>query len=194
MFKKRRGQELTIVGRGARFEGTMSVQGPLRVDGEVDGDVLSVTTVSIGPDGRVMGSIRAGDLEIAGLVDGTVTTAGCLHMLATGRINGDAYYQTMQVDCGGVIDGRAKCVEVTDDALPESTDHEEEEEEEDDDEELSVEGGSPLAESDLDDEDSHPSPAVLSEGDQSIEMLHTGEFTELPDMRGETESSGNAEL
>jgi len=50
------------------------------------------------------------------------------------------------------------------------------------------------AEAKLDDLASAPSDVVLSEGDQSIEMLHRGEFSELPDMRGETETSGNVEL
>lgn len=191
MFRKRRSEESTIIGRGAYFKGTIEVLGPLRVNGDLEGEVVSEASVSIGPEGKVLGSLRAQDVEVAGLIQGTVTTSGCLHMAATGRVDGDAYYETLQVDCGGVIDGRARCVVATDDALPEPIRFDGTEFDDDDDDDDEIERVSePVSHS-------HPPGAVhlstsggdsFTDADQSVELLQSAEFTELPDLREEVDS------
>jgi cytoskeletal protein CcmA (bactofilin family) len=80
-------QEPTLIGRGAVIEGKVRATGRVQVDGHVDGVLEVDGQVSIGPDGRV-------------------TARGHLHVLSSGRIEGDARYETLQVDRGAVIEGR----------------------------------------------------------------------------------------
>ena len=95
----------TIVGRGDALEGTLRIGGSLHVDGEIEGNVEAEGQVSIGPDGVVRGEIHGEDIAVAGRVEGTVVARGHLHMLSSGHIKGDATFNTLQVDRGGVIHG-----------------------------------------------------------------------------------------
>ena len=46
-------------------------------------------------------------MVIAGRVEGTVVADERLHVLKNGSVQGDVYYGKLQVDSGGVIDGRS---------------------------------------------------------------------------------------
>ncbi len=104
MFGRPRGAP-TVIGAGATFEGSLRLQGSLQVDGRVEGEVLVEGTVSVGPDGVVVGEIRADQVAIAGRVEARVFAKGHLHMLPSGTLQGEATYQSLQVDRGGVIKG-----------------------------------------------------------------------------------------
>ena len=111
MFRKRSGAP-TVIGPGATFEGQLRIRGSLHVDGTIDGEVAVEGHVSVGPEGCVRGELRADRISIAGRVEATVTARGHLHMLPRGVLKGDATYQTLEVDKGGVIEGRAVPAEV----------------------------------------------------------------------------------
>jgi cytoskeletal protein CcmA (bactofilin family) len=96
---------VTMVAKGDALEGTLRIAGQLHVDGEIVGSVIAEGPVSIGPEGKVKGEVRGQDVAIAGRVEGVVRAKGSLHMLPTGVVEGDAYFQTLQVDRGGVIYG-----------------------------------------------------------------------------------------
>jgi cytoskeletal protein CcmA (bactofilin family) len=106
MFGKRRSTP-TVIARGAVFEGTLRLTGPLHVDGLIDGHVHVEGSVTIGPQGCIRGEVDADVLSIAGRVEGRAAARAHLHMLAGGVLDGDATYTTLQVDNGGVIEGRA---------------------------------------------------------------------------------------
>lgn len=108
MFGSKQAQqaEPTLIGRGATVEGTIRATGHVQVDGHVDGILDVDGQVSVGPEGRVTGELSASDVAVGGTVEGKVTARGHLHVLATGRIAGDACYETLQVDRGAVIEGR----------------------------------------------------------------------------------------
>ena len=121
MFGKRRGGP-TVIGVGATFAGTLRLDGSLHVDGRLEGDVVVEGSVSIGPEGVVVGELRADRIAIAGRVEARVVARGHLHMLATGVLSGEATYESLQVDRGGVIQGHAEQGEAPPPpALPEGT-------------------------------------------------------------------------
>ncbi|MBI2895842.1 MAG: polymer-forming cytoskeletal protein [Deltaproteobacteria bacterium] len=96
----------TLVGQGAVIEGSLESEQDIHVDGRVGGSVESAGTVSIGAAGAVLGRVRGDTVTIGGRVEGTVTATSCLHMLSTGCIQGDAFYGSLEVDRGGVIEGQ----------------------------------------------------------------------------------------
>lgn len=105
MFAKKRSGP-TLIGPQTTFEGTLRAKGGLQVDGTIQGDVEVEGGMSVGPEGRVEGDVRADALAVAGEVTGTVDVTGHLHMLATGRVRGEVSYGTLQVDRGAMVDGR----------------------------------------------------------------------------------------
>jgi cytoskeletal protein CcmA (bactofilin family) len=96
----------TIIGRGAHFTGTLELEGDAHVEGQCEGTIRAQTQLSVGQHGSVTGELSAGVVVIAGRVEGTTIARETLHVLSTGSLAGDVFYGRLQVDSGGVIDGR----------------------------------------------------------------------------------------
>lgn len=112
MFGKRQqtAATVTVIAQGSVVEGTLRVRGLIQVDGTVEGTLIAEGHVSVGPEGKIRGEVTADALSIGGRVDGTVLARGHLHVLSSGVVHGDARYTTLEVDRGGVMDGRASQV------------------------------------------------------------------------------------
>jgi len=107
MFGKRSSSSTTVIGRGARFVGTLELEGPVHIEGNCEGAIRAQGELSIGPHGSVIGEVTGNVVTIAGRVEGTVVATQSLHVLPTGGLKGDVYYGRLQVDSGGVIDGQS---------------------------------------------------------------------------------------
>ena len=58
--------EVTIVGAGARLEGTVVSAGSLRIDGQVKGQINADGDVTLSPSSQVEADIRAQNVSIGG--------------------------------------------------------------------------------------------------------------------------------
>lgn len=109
--KQRTASAVTVIAAGSTIEGTLRVSGLVQIDGTVDGHVYVQGQVSVGPEGKIVGDVEADDLVVGGHVDGALLARGHLHLLSTGVVHGDARYASLEVDRGGVMDGRASVAE-----------------------------------------------------------------------------------
>ncbi len=96
----------TVLGDGAAFEGNVSCEGSMKVEGILKGDVKVSGTLVVGPNGSVTGDISAGEVIVFGKVNGKID-AGALEIKATGEITGEVLIETLVTEAGGVM--RAKC-------------------------------------------------------------------------------------
>ena len=72
--------------------------------------MIHATELSIAPGGVFKGEIEVEDAEIAGTIDGTLTTRGSLVVRNTGRVLGIARCRRLQVEDGGQITGRIEMI------------------------------------------------------------------------------------
>jgi cytoskeletal protein CcmA (bactofilin family) len=104
MFSKRT-DNTTIIGRGARFNGTLELEGAVHIEGQCEGSIRAKGQLSVGANGSALGELAGSTVLVAGRVEGTVIASEVLHVLPTGNLKGEAFYQRLQVDPGGIIDG-----------------------------------------------------------------------------------------
>jgi len=76
---------LTIIAKGNKISGEMSITGKLHIDGCVEGRITSVENVSIGRTGEVKGRIEAKNVTVSGLIEGEVF-CDHLHLSSGGRV------------------------------------------------------------------------------------------------------------
>jgi cytoskeletal protein CcmA (bactofilin family) len=95
----------TIIGRGARFTGTLELEGEIHIEGQCEGTVRANAGIAIGSQGSMRGELSGGAVLIAGRAEGTIVAKETLHVLKSGSLRGDIYYGQLMVDPGGVIDG-----------------------------------------------------------------------------------------
>ena len=108
-----RPDEITIISNGVKIEGKMTSSGNIRVDGEVQGDILSQSNVTVGENGKVNGQISAASITIGGNVSGTVRAKEKLMLEAKSNLNGDLYTKILVVEPGARFEGKSKMGEST---------------------------------------------------------------------------------
>ena len=98
------GEHFSIVSAECYFQGTLSVQGSLRVDGTLEGSVDNARQVIIGEGGKIVGDVTATTVVCGGDIEGNVC-AEMLEVLGKASIKGDIRAHKMIVEEGGRIDG-----------------------------------------------------------------------------------------
>lgn len=100
----------SLVGAGTKIDGNMSFTGGLRVDGEVNGNVIAhpgkPSTLVLSEQARVDGEISVTHLVVNGVVNGPVRASEYLELQSKAKIIGDVHYKALEIQLGAIIEGR----------------------------------------------------------------------------------------
>jgi cytoskeletal protein CcmA (bactofilin family) len=107
-FEGVKSEEITIISDGVKIEGKITSSGNIRVDGEIQGDILSQSNVTIGEQGQVNGQINADAITIGGKVSGTVRAKEKLVLDSKGNLQGDIFTKILVVEAGAKYNGKSK--------------------------------------------------------------------------------------
>ena len=101
------GEEWTgFIDQGVTLEGTLTVTGTFRVDGNVKGNIISEQTVVLGEGAKVEGQIEGNRVVISGRFDGVIFAKGRVEIQAKGVVTGEVHSPCLVIDPGGIFDGR----------------------------------------------------------------------------------------
>jgi cytoskeletal protein CcmA (bactofilin family) len=101
------GEITTLLGRGATFEGKLTFEGTVRVDGKLKGEVFSDDVLVVGEGALVEAEIDVGEIIIQGTVVGNIHAKRAIEIHAPGRVKGDLHTPSLQIDKGVVFEGRS---------------------------------------------------------------------------------------
>jgi cytoskeletal protein CcmA (bactofilin family) len=101
------GEITTFLGRGAQFEGKLTFEGTVRIDGRFKGEVFSEDVLVIGDGAQVEAQIDVGEVIIQGTVVGNIVAKRSIEIHAPGRVKGDLHTPSLQVDKGVIFEGRS---------------------------------------------------------------------------------------
>ena len=101
------GEITTLLGRGATFEGKLTFEGTVRIDGRFKGEVFTDDTLVIGEGAIVEAQLDVGEVIIQGMVIGNITAKRSIEIHAPGRVKGDLHTPTLQIDKGVMFEGRS---------------------------------------------------------------------------------------
>ena len=99
--------EVTVVGPGARLEGTVVSAGSLRIDGSVKGQINADGDVVLSPQSQVEADIRAENVTVGGRFVGNIVVKGRAELARGGRIDGDVTSKVLVVQEGGIFSGQS---------------------------------------------------------------------------------------
>jgi cytoskeletal protein CcmA (bactofilin family) len=97
----------TVIGRNTSIKGTISGSGNIRIDGTVEGEILSDGDVVVGEQGVVTAAIKAANVFISGSVKGNINADGKLSITSTGRLVGDVSTLSLSIDEGASFKGNS---------------------------------------------------------------------------------------
>ncbi len=95
----------TIIGKNATIEGKLEVQGHLRIDGLVKGQIKCNETTTIGPEGKVEADIETRLAVISGEVTGNISAEERLELQAKSVVRGDIKTKSLVVEQGALFHG-----------------------------------------------------------------------------------------
>jgi cytoskeletal protein CcmA (bactofilin family) len=96
---------ITLLAKGVLLRGEMRVEGTVRIDGRLEGDLHTTGTVVIGEDGIVQGTISAGTVINSGKIKATVTATERLQLLKTGILVGEVHAPAFSMEDGAKFQG-----------------------------------------------------------------------------------------
>jgi cytoskeletal protein CcmA (bactofilin family) len=113
MLKKGSGSpeqsEITaFLGKGTAFKGVLSFEGTIRVDGQVEGEVVSQDTLIAGDGAFLQGEITVGTLISSGKVVGNINASQKVHVIAPANIEGNIRTPKLIIEEGVTFNGKCE--------------------------------------------------------------------------------------
>jgi len=100
------GEINTLLGRGSEFEGKLTFEGTVRIDGTLRGEVFSDDVLIVGEGARVEAEVDVGEIIVQGAVVGNIRAKRSIEILTPGRVKGDLTTPSLQIDKGVIFEGR----------------------------------------------------------------------------------------
>jgi cytoskeletal protein CcmA (bactofilin family) len=108
-LQSRGGGELNaILGKGSEFEGKLTFEGTVRIDGKFSGEISTSDVLVIGEGARVQAEISAGSVVINGEVQGNVRAVNSIELHQPARVRGNLETPQLSIDKGVIFEGTSK--------------------------------------------------------------------------------------
>ena len=104
----RPGEVHTLLGKGSEFEGKLTFEGQVRIDGKFSGQIFTKDTLVIGDGARVNAEINAGTVIVNGTVEGNIRAAQLIELHQPGRVKGNLESPAVSIDRGVMFEGSCK--------------------------------------------------------------------------------------
>jgi cytoskeletal protein CcmA (bactofilin family) len=114
MFSKKHSKPQTqidsLIGAGTTIEGDLNFSGGMRIDGQVNGNVVAAqgkpSTLVLSEHARVNGEVNVTHLVINGAISGPVFASEYMELQSKAKVNGDVHYTTLEIQLGAIVEGR----------------------------------------------------------------------------------------
>jgi cytoskeletal protein CcmA (bactofilin family) len=96
----------SVVSAGSTWQGTLNLDGSVRIDGQLTGDIDARDTVHISEGAQVDAKVKAAFVVIAGAFQGQVECSERLELLPTSRTQGELSTKSLMIHEGAFINGQ----------------------------------------------------------------------------------------
>lgn len=108
------GEINTLLGRGSEFEGKLTFEGTVRIDGKLSGEIFSDDVLVVGEGAEVHAEIDIGEIIVQGTIVGNIRAKRAVEIHAPGKVRGDITTPSLQIDKGVIFEGRSYMEGVSD--------------------------------------------------------------------------------
>ena len=96
------GEYVSVISEQCQFQGTLDLQGSLRIDGNLEGNVDNAKYVTISKTGTVKGDITAQGVVVIGHMTGDIV-ADNVEILADAKITGNIRSKSILIEGGAKV-------------------------------------------------------------------------------------------
>ena len=107
VIKETPGSEVTVIGQGARIEGTLVSAGSLRIDGQVKGKINADGDVVLSSQSQVEADIDSQNATVAGRFKGNIMVKNKAELAKGGRVDGNITCKVLAIAEGAIFSGQS---------------------------------------------------------------------------------------
>lgn len=97
-----------FLGQGCTYEGKLTFEGAVRIDGRFSGEIFSDGTLIIGEGADIQAQINVNVVIVSGRVQGDVHAADRLELRKPARLTGNIFSPTLVVEEGVFFEGQCR--------------------------------------------------------------------------------------
>jgi cytoskeletal protein CcmA (bactofilin family) len=102
------GEINTLLGKGSEFEGKLTFEGTVRIDGKLSGEIFSEDVLVVGEGASVSAEIEVGVIIVEGNVTGNIRAKRAVELHAPARVKGNIETPSLYVDKGVLFEGNCR--------------------------------------------------------------------------------------
>ena len=91
------------IDKNTSLNGNINAKTDIRIDGKVEGEIITTGKVIIGKDANVKGKILCGNADIEGIFYGELTVSGTLSLKIGSNLEGKVRIQKLMVESGAIF-------------------------------------------------------------------------------------------
>jgi len=96
---------INIIGVGTEITGDINTNGDMRIDGVLNGNIITEGKLVVGETGKVKGEVDCKNSEVLGMVEGKIKVKELLSLNSSARIYGDIVTKKLSIEPGAVFTG-----------------------------------------------------------------------------------------
>ncbi len=97
-----------LLGRGSEFEGKLTFEGTVRIDGKFTGSIVTKDVLVVGEGAVVSAEIDCGTIIVHGQIIGNVRARVGVELHSPARVKGNIETASLMVEKGVTFDGQTK--------------------------------------------------------------------------------------
>ncbi|MCG8580714.1 MAG: polymer-forming cytoskeletal protein [Bacteroidales bacterium] len=97
-----------MIGPGTKIKGDIETNNDIKVDGTIEGNIVSKGKIIIGQTGKVTGELKSTNCDVMGTIEGKLTVTELLSLKASSKLHGDVKTSKLSIEPGAIFTGTCK--------------------------------------------------------------------------------------
>lgn len=110
--------EINRISKKTIIKGDITSEGDFRIDGILEGELVTSGKVIIGPGGKVSGTIKCISADVEGVFDGHLEVKHVLSLKPSAKVTGVVFMESLNVEPGAVFNADCRMVSTVKELKP----------------------------------------------------------------------------
>jgi cytoskeletal protein CcmA (bactofilin family) len=97
-----------LLGRGSEFEGKLTFEGTVRIDGKFTGTIITNDVLVVGEGAKIAAEITCGTVIVHGEISGNIKAKSLVELHHPARVRGNVETPILMIEKGVIFEGQTK--------------------------------------------------------------------------------------
>lgn len=97
-----------LLGRGSEFDGKLTFEGTVRIDGKFTGSIVSNDVLVVGEGAKISAEITCGTIIVHGEINGNIKARNLVELHHPAKVRGNIETPVLMIEKGVMFEGQTK--------------------------------------------------------------------------------------